>query len=73
MVLPLVVFVLTMAWSAKHPRRLTRLREQSERVRAAVRSGRRAMKQLARSRRKEQRRQLRGRREPPALPPRQRG
>jgi serine/threonine protein kinase len=50
MVLPIVVFVLSLAW-AKKPRRLALLRARESEIRGAIRSGRKAMRSLARPRR----------------------
>jgi len=64
MILPLVLFIFSAAWSNKHPRRLARLRERTEGIRGALRGGRSAMKALAAGR-DPRRRPL----PPPSLPP----
>jgi hypothetical protein len=69
MVLPVVVFALSTAW-AKKPKRLARLREHEALIRRAVRSGRRTMKALARSR--ERQRELPPHQRDRELPPHRR-
>jgi hypothetical protein len=67
MILPLVVFIFTAAWSRRHPERLARLRERTEGIRGALRGGRSAMKALAAGR-DPRRRPLPAPPGPPALP-----
>jgi hypothetical protein len=68
MVLPLVVFIFTAAWSRRHPERLAKLRERTEGIRGALRGGRSAMKALAAGR-DPQRRSLASPPAPRSLPP----
>jgi len=66
MALPLVYLILSHVWS-RHPERVRRLQARREQARAALRSGRRSMGQLARGQR-HQRRSLLPPSSPPALP-----
>jgi serine/threonine protein kinase len=68
MVLPIVVFVLGLAWG-KHPRRLAQLRAREPEIRRAIRRGRKTMKALARSRHGKNPAQLPPAPRFPSLPP----
>lgn len=54
MVLPIVVFILGLAWG-KNPRRFAQLRARESEIRGAIRSGRKTMRSLARARGRERR------------------